>query len=223
MGICAHEAAAGKTLDTWMAEPGGPQTIVGYTQRIRDGWWSDDYVAAIGQPYLSTRDWPLHQAAMFAWVHTVICQGRVAQIEIGVGCGPAPDRAREANAEVMADLPHPFKGAVDLRQKNGDSDGRVGWTEPVIADVACGIDATGDVLMTEMLIEPMSLPLEVGTTLASRTALHLCQDGGVARWAFDSDSVRVLIWVDEPMPVLLARRLASLRDKKPLPDDRIES
>ena len=201
-----HESAALKQLDRWMDQPGGAETIFHYSRMLREGTlWSQEYVDAIGQPYMSTRDWSLHQVACFAWVHAAVCRGSIAQIDIGLGHQPAPDREREANSEYLADLPAPFRAFVDPTQKTSQGDGTLEWTEPVIADVSTGTETEEGVLgVRPVSLRPAAVRLEIGTTLPSRTAVHLCEVGAVARWAYGTDSVRVLYWVDTPLTVLAA-------------------
>jgi len=39
--------------------------------------------------------------------------------------------------------------------------------------------------------------LEVGSTLGSRTLLHLRFEGGIARWPYDSEDIYIYVVIDE--------------------------
>lgn len=201
-----HEDGARYLLDRWSSQPSGAEAIVQYTAKLgRDGWYDPAYVDAIGQPHF--RDWPLHQVAAFAWAHGAIGTGKVAQIDIGLGRQPRRDQAREENAAALRDLPAPFIADVDLTQYGGDQDGTLRWTEPVVADLVLSAEANGEYRMGTIEIPVGGVPLEIGSTYASRTAMHLAEDGGVARWAYGHDRIRVFIWVAMPLHVELGAEL----------------
>ena len=103
---------------------------------------------------------------------------------------PEADAEREANAAALADLPHPFRASVDLRQNKRPGDGTLYWDEPIRVSAATGlIERTEDgetfSLPLRMMIPPSHAVLEIGSTLASRTWTHLEMGwGSVARWPY---------------------------------------
>lgn len=55
------------------------------------------------------------------------------------------------------------------------------------------------------ILPPGQASLEIGTTLPSRTLLHMC-GGGVARWPYGSETVRLLVNLEDPWSHLVAEQ-----------------
>lgn len=199
MGITIHESAAQAVLQKWMATPSGVKAIHNYATGLQKGRWSTAYRDAIGQPHFHRRDWPLHQVLAFAWMHTAICHGDIVQVDIGLGSGPLRDSRRTENATELSVMPEPFVAWVDPDQNMADQDGILEWTGEIIADLAVMSERTPDhrPVTREFTVAPSSAPLEIGSTLPSRSMLHMIQEGALARWPYGSDGIRLFIWISE--------------------------
>lgn len=214
-----HQRAAQDLLDHMIDHPGASRLLADTRQRFKlpaghPAAFDDDYAAAIGQTLRSTpASWPMEQVAAFAAVHAMVCTGEVAQVLIGaegLNGGPVVDRRREENAAQLADLPDPFQAAVDADQSGAECDGTLKWDVPITMDAASGL-----VLLDSCrrgVKQPVSVvttaaagwaPLEIGTTMASRTLLHLLEEGAVARWPYGSDCIRLLVRRAGPVVVPL--------------------
>jgi hypothetical protein len=171
------------------------------------GHFSPEYVAAAGQMHrVDPGNWPIHQVAAFLEVHAAVGAGRYALIEVEVGAAPLADAEREANAAALADLPEPFTATLDMDQSGADEDGEVAWSAPITVVWSTGVAFSAGCRKTEPLtvpatVPPSRIPLEVGTTMPSRTLMHLEQDGGVARWAYGSTDLYLLLNLRHPLLV----------------------
>lgn len=159
-----------------------------------DTW---DGTPIVGQPHR----WDDAQLAALAWVNARMHSGHVGMFRLLVREAPAPDAERTRNAAaVERAMSEPFSAAVEPgvhgpggqreRQSPGLGDGYLRWDAAVRATVWRG-EAIG-----EVTLPPNEVPLEIGATLASRTALHLIEDGAVARWPYGDDCIHVLVLRD---------------------------
>ncbi len=126
----------------------------------------------------SNAAWDIYDAyalhALLSWW----MDGFVAFAHVPVGARPTWDRLVEENNARLAGLPHGFRATFAPTGGFGYcDDGTFEWTEPLRLAQRVG-DGVG-----ELVVEPGSLPLEVGRTKSSRTLLHILCDCGVARWA----------------------------------------
>jgi hypothetical protein len=189
MSRTVHERSAQMMLDQMMADPDGPETLRLAYSGIRDKRWGADYIDALGQNPRG-ESWPMEQIAVLARLHAMTYSGLIATVTVSTRRGPRPDRDREGNAALLADLPHPFTAYVDMHQNNEDGDGLVEWSEPIRMSVATGLidrdpDGSTHPLTLSFMMPPGSATLEIGQSLASRTWSHLVMDGGrVARWPY---------------------------------------
>ena len=193
-----HERAAGKLARRLLGTPEGAHSLhlayKGVSER-----WEREYVDAIGQHYIySDRcDWPLEQIACFALVHGYLGNGTVGRVLVRAGGEPGRDSDREHNAGLLAEMPEPFVAELDMSQNCADSDGVLRWTEPIQVHVATTEreDGVGGecAVLAPAVIRPGRVPLEVGSTMPSRTALHLREDRGVAHWPYGSDWIWLLV------------------------------
>lgn len=200
----AHVDAAEKTLDLFLADPAGGMALKVY----RDGIKERRYGAtgdAIHQQMWNT--WPLEQVAAFALVHSELCSGKVAEVQISAGGAPGADADRAGNAALVANLPAPFTAEVFAHQNCEDQDGFLSWSEPIMMEVATGIGIVGpdgktrrQVVTRE--IPPGEAPLEIGTTCASNTLMHLRSDRALARWPYGSERIRLFVAIGTPWQVL---------------------
>lgn len=187
-----------------MADPDGPQTMHGYYLALQEGRWDKEYVDSIGQMHrvASSVSWPMEQVAAFADIHAMIGSGLVAVVPVSTAGPPHRDSARQANADALADLPHPFTASVDMDQHNGDFDGMVRWSEPIEVSLATGLserqpDGYMQPISAHYMIPPGAAPLEIGSSAPSRTWMHLVGEGGtVARWPYGHSCFRLFVNLD---------------------------
>ncbi|MGH8916774.1 MAG: hypothetical protein ACRD0H_00260, partial [Actinomycetes bacterium] len=163
-----------------------------------------EYVDAVGQIHRCTPStWPVHQVAAFLQLHSRINAGHYAKVLVGVDVLPRPDADRAGNASALSDLPVPFAAELDMNQNGADDDGTVSWGESITVTRSTGVPFAAGCTRTSPVTVPVDLrpfrvPLEVGTTMPSRTLLHLEEDGGVARWAYGSTDLYVLLNLRHP-------------------------
>jgi hypothetical protein len=217
--ISAHQQSAQELLDRMLDYPGASRILADTRRRFKQpaghpSAFDDDYVAAIGQMFgTAPAGWPMEQVAAFAAVHMKICAGEIAQVLIGASGldgGPLSDSHRDGNTAKLTHLPSPFQVAVDLHQQAADQDGTLKWDAPIKMDSASGLvllDACRNGVKHPVPIVATVAagwaPLEIGSTMASRTLLHLLQEGAVARWPYGSDCIRLLVRHRGPVGVSL--------------------
>jgi hypothetical protein len=134
--------------------------------------------------------------------------GAASQVKIVLAVTPFPDAKRDANASVLQYLPEPFSAHVDRTQRNDEQDGWLEWSQPIRVTRSVGVayyqpgDKGPSPVNVRLIIHPGKVPLEISTTLPSRTALHLASDADVARWPYDSTCIRLFISSTFPLPVV---------------------
>lgn len=201
-----HERGAHAVLSRMLTLETTATALVRIRQRLAAGtYFAPGYVAAVGQLHRSAPGrWPVHHVAAFLDIHSGIGAGRYALVQVEVGAEPQADAEREANAAALTGLPDPFTADLDMQQNAADDDGTVAWGAPIevtrctgaanIANCSAVYPVTAPTAVT-----PFRVPLEVGTTMPSRTLLHLEEDGGVARWAYGSKDLHLLLNLRHPL------------------------
>jgi hypothetical protein len=202
----SHERGAHAVLDRILTTEPTAAALVRTRSRLASGdHFTPGFVNAVGQLHrMKPGRWPAHQVAAFLDIHAAIGAGRYAMVHVEVGVSPRPDAERIANASALADLPEPFTAELDAAQNAADEDGTLAWSESIVVTRSTGIAYTAgcaapEPLTTPTIIPSLRVPLEVGTTMPSRTLLHLEEDGGVARWAYDSTDLYVLLNLGHPL------------------------
>lgn len=190
-------------LERFEDDPDGFEVLQKARRGLRDEQWHDEYLSAIGQyPHASPSAWPMAQVAAFIEVHALILGGSVAELLITVGEGPRPDADREGNAGILTRLPHPFRAAVDMEQRNAEGDGMLIWDCPVPVSLSTGLiahhdDGTTHPLPIRFTIPPGRAVLEIGSTKPSRTLSHLVNGRcALARWPYGYSRLRLLVNLD---------------------------
>jgi hypothetical protein len=210
-----HEQGAEHLFGRMLDHPGASRTLAETRRRLKlpaghPRAFDQNYVAAIGQVFRTPPShWPMEQVAAFTAMHTKICAGEVAQVQIsaiGLDDGPSPDAHRDENAAKLADLPAPFQAEVDRGQYGADSDGSLKWNAPIQVDAATGVvflDACrGAAKQPVTIVQTIAdgwAPLEIGSTMPSRTLMHVIQEGVVARWPYGADSIWLFVHRDGPV------------------------
>jgi hypothetical protein len=203
-----HINAAMMLTKEWDSDPKTAEYMPYCTAGIRTGRWDRDYLDAVGQiQWGGPSKWPRHEVAAFAKMHYHLMMGTASKAGIKVSFTPFPDAERDANASVLKHLPAPFSAYVDKTQRNDDQDGWLEWDQPITADRSVGEPyySSGrghpEPVTMPLTIPPGKVPLEIGTTLPSRTLLHLGFDQGVARWPYDSTRIWLFISSNFPRAV----------------------
>lgn len=186
MGVTIMRQAIEETVDRVCAEqPSYLSTLHGYLTRIRDGFYDPLWANAIMQGYW-TQKVDIYEAHAFAMVWADIWTGAVVHAPIGPIGEPYADSKVTENNERLARLPSPFRAEFAPEVGRGArSDGVFRWDEPLeLYDTANQESVT---------IPPGNAPLEVGYTFAHKTLQHIREEGRVARWAYGSDVVVLLV------------------------------
>jgi hypothetical protein len=187
MGKSAHAAAADEVAARWQQTPDGRERLA-----HADLWRRDranaGLLAVFGSPY---RGWTTGQLAALATLLTLRDQRLIEIAYVPLGHIPRGDAARAENQAALADLPLGFTAEVyDGAACAGDCDGSLTIPDDLV--IVDEVDmAAGDRL--ERPARPWSqIPLEIGSTDASRTFLHLAESGAVARWPYGHDRVHII-------------------------------
>lgn len=193
-----HEDMAKALLDDFMGDPDGARALQVYVAGLKEERWEADYLEAIHRHHWRDH-WPYDQIAAFAHMHSQIMSGDVAEVQLTTfGATPDADRERERNAVALASLPRPFVAEVDQDQNCADFDGMLRWVEPIRMELSTDIpfiapDGRTEPVKMVITVKPGSVPLEIGTTKASNTLFHCRRDGGVARWPYGHDRIRLFV------------------------------
>jgi hypothetical protein len=181
-----------------MARPGGPDLVATLTANVVNGYYSDELcdVMGTGRSRSGPRSLPIEQILLIGLAHVEICSGQIIRTMVRADGEPHADSGRHANALALSDLPHPFTAQVDLTQYNCDSDGTMSWAEPIEASSYTADQDDHRAGLQEIVVaDPRSVPLEIGSTLPSRTLMHLREARGVARWPYGTDWIHVWLAV----------------------------
>jgi hypothetical protein len=153
-------------------------------------------------------DYDVYDAYAFLRVHQILFSGVVARSRIEVGRMPYPDRCIKENNDALRTLPRPFEACfAPQRGRGANSDGSFSWTEKISA---CRTSLVDLPIYRLVDVEPRDVPLEVGTTAASKTWSHLIM-GGVARWPYESKWIYLYVVpniFDSPGPNAISRALS---------------
>ncbi|MCO6011552.1 hypothetical protein NE236_42035 [Actinoallomurus purpureus] len=197
----AHQEAAASAVLDFASDPAGARAMRTYIAGLKAGQWPAAYVNAIGQDsLLDSSRWPMEQMYAFARVHSMLMAGEISQVQISTAGQPAADENRSENQRRLDDLLGPFVATVDPGQGTDViGDGWLEWTEPIQVEQSMGVPyidlATGEEapLLKVATAPPGRVPLEIGTTHASKTFEHLMRMRGVARWPYGSDRIRLFV------------------------------
>lgn len=162
-------------------------------------WMTD----AFGQPF---GGWKAAHDAYLWRLYEFWFMGELAVTRLPMGCTPYADKQREANhaalqALKLIDGPQ-VSAKVDMDQcLSPDGDGSLTWEN----EITLGIIVPGDPILDAWAhvnpIGPRSaVPLEIGYTDPVTTYMHLLDGQGVARWAYGSNEVVLMVgstWVRE--------------------------
>lgn len=176
-----------KLIQAWtesylLSNDGGGRVLAECLKMMRDRQYSD--LDSIHQRSAHLEH-TIYDAYAFCQMRILVASSDVLRFTIDVGCEPSSDCQIDLNNAALSDLPVPFTAVFRPEAGRGaKSDGHLKWDKKIMA---FAYDGTG------IQVDPISVPLEVGTTLASRTLVHVYQDRGVARWPYGSDKIYVFL------------------------------
>ena len=159
-----------------------------YWNKMKSGFWSREYLDSIFQKF-ERFQCDIYDAAFFADIHTGIQSGQILTALIDLEEEPSADKMIEENKTKLASLPSPFHSTIWCG--TADCDGELGWR----SSIKCG-QIVGDIEKSE-LIQPRTVPLEIGDTEAWTTLAHLGREGGLARWPYGSKKIYLFVTVDK--------------------------
>ncbi len=185
-----HAQAIEKILDERIKDPAWAVLLVEVHRKLRHHEYGPPLlVDAIFQNH--TESVGIEDALAFTLVWSSVMAGELCLCEIEVGHEPHEDRARDLNREVLSRLPIPF--AADVSDQNcADSDGGLSWGAPIRTDRQLRTEQ-GHAQSETWMAPPSAVPLEIGSTKASRTALHVRESRALARWPYGHKSIMLFI------------------------------
>jgi hypothetical protein len=188
--MSVHDAAMFHGFhDAVEQDPEHARAAVRYLAKMRAGTFG--FAPYIGQNAYGDN---IYDAFAFASVHTWLCQGKVCAVRISVGAKPVADRETEEQNRRLLGVHPPFR--AEFWGGVGDDDGELAWDEPI---TVTRWPFTTCPERCDIKQRPGQAPLEVGTTKASRTALHLWVQGAVARWPYGSNEIVLFISPTGPL------------------------
>lgn len=190
-----HQAGAKALLKNLMASPEWADLINSWSVKLGTGEASWEGFAVYGQPHGRSTGWSLDQLACAVFMHTMVMNGKYAwrTYFLDGERGAHPDIAREANAAALAKLPAPLRAAVDMSQNLADDDGDLAWDAPIEFNRSTLTHVGAEFTAEQIMLPARSVPLEIGSTMPSRTLTHIQMDGGIARWPYGCDYVQVIV------------------------------
>jgi hypothetical protein len=197
MGTTVHRQALEKAVDKWAEkDPARWARIAQYRRLLLENRECEPWLLQfIVQKGWGTID--LYDAFTCMMVRDAWLFGRIAITRIAVHATPMDDAlVAENQAAIMSEMPDPFAAKVVCERGRGaESDGNLAWDKSIRANVipssshspTCPVACRPKV--EDVLIAPGTAPLEIGSTEASRTLMHLAADRSLARWAYGSEEI----------------------------------
>ena len=195
-----HEEAAELLLDEMLSDDQAAAVLNTTVRKFRQGDYDSRYVDAIGQMRQDPAYWPLPQVAAYLSIHSAINSGEYALFTVPTRGEPGPDADREGNAAKLDNLKRPFVAHLDMTQNAADQDGQFSWSADVRSTRSTGLPAINGCesipVMIPYRVHPATAPLEIGTTMPSRTLAHLRVEGMVAHWPYGRRQLAVIVATD---------------------------
>jgi hypothetical protein len=211
-----HEEAAATLLESLMKTKDGIKILAHHHRWLRElkEQGHQDYLDCIGQyHWKGSRDTDSAQLASCYAVHyRLISPYMTSQSAVETRETPHPDARRRENGAILTNLHPPYVAEVYQYQDDPSrGDGILRWTQPIrvltSTDTSLIIERRTKTcrekdLILDMMrtLPPGQVPLEIGYTKASKTLFHLLHDGGVARWPYGQQEIR--LWVTLIRPTL---------------------
>lgn len=188
MSSPTHKAVLKEKLIHAMAiNPLALEIVTQISSQFLNGFWSTPYIDFALQ-HRDLDDYTLLDAWGFARFHALLWTGKLLIADLLVHTTPDGDGAK-SNSEVISDLPEPFLG--ECWGGLSGNDGYIRWTQPIEMEWHAENGQTG-----RQIVRPRSVPLEIGCTEISRTLLHVGAELGLARWPYESETIRLFVVPD---------------------------
>lgn len=164
-------------------------------RKLVSGFCDSDYVDTVFQ---SISGYTPTNTLSFAHIHYHSLIGNIARLTVDVGYTPHGDGAIEQNNRYLSELPKLFKaefipesGAGAWNDGYFAAKGNVIFERTVSPHVGKQYQKLDKFLVFD--IHEQRIPLEVGYTEGHITYMHLLMDGAVARWAYGSKQIVVML------------------------------
>ena len=203
MGQTVHETALETKVRSVMSGPDA-MIYVNYLQLMNQGFYPEiDF--AFQNRLDRNASYTLEEAYAWAQIHTQIAMGKIAICDLTIDETPSANALLEANKNKLANglrgLESEYGDSVefdcDVYCELADQDGWLKWSPYLVFGVS-EYDVNSDSYVRKFvkLNGDMGLPVEIGTTSAARTLSHLGLSGGVVRWPYNSNVMRVFMRSD---------------------------
>lgn len=189
----AHSDAAEIVASEMLSTPAGAE-VIAKANEFRMDPRNQAMRDVLGQQ--PSRGWTDGQLWDLSGLLTFLVEGNVRLFRVPIGAEPVQDRFRAKNqAALRAGLPEGCTARMwgaerGVSQSVDDDDGFVAFSTGV---KYWSWELYGNEPLDLDLGTYGNLPLEIGRTDASRTYLHLVENGAVARWPYNHDVLTVLV------------------------------
>ncbi|WP_191559375.1 hypothetical protein [Metabacillus idriensis] len=130
----------------------------------------------------------------FAEIWEGLMTGKILRAEIILGEEPSADEQEVENNLKLKRLPNPFNAKFRPIYGRGENDdGLLSWSEPIIMEYFEFNICDNLKTVKEKFVDPKEIPFEVGTTDSYTTYIHLIRGKGVARWAYNSKVIHLMV------------------------------
>ncbi len=159
------------------------------------------------------RGWECSVEDALAWsqLWEGFSRGQILYIPVQVGETPLTDKNRAKNEKTLNGGLKRWKMKASVLRHNGDDDGRIDWSEPLVVDQAWFDPESSIERYRTYQIPAGWCRLEIGATKGSRTVFHLRggRKSGVARWPYRSEMMWILLPAQSYLPeaTLIADKL----------------
>jgi hypothetical protein len=189
MKIAFKEALIRDALHDWNS------VYIDFYRKLHQNFWDEWYVDTIMQKY---RGYEPSDIISFARIHYHINTGSIVRLCVDVGNTPGADKDVAYNNDCLSQLLSLFEAEFSPEHGAGaDADGYLRtkgyavFERTVHPEVSKEFQSLDKYLVFDMVNE--WIPLEVGYTEGHVTYLHLLEHGAVARWAYESKELTILI------------------------------
>lgn len=156
--------------------------LAGIADRMNDGHYERELIEFVVQRTHAAQ-YTMYDAFSLSVLLTGLGTGEFVAFRVELPERPSGNLRRSQNVEMLQATPAPFRAGFEGRAP--DEDGFLGWDEPLqmIQDPVFSRDPQ------VMILDPGSLPLEIGYTDSSTTWGHLQFRPGLARMAYGWSSL----------------------------------
>ncbi len=173
-----HINAVRVVADQWCEDPKVEEGLSEILLRMKARHYPEYLLDSLVQ--FSWGDYDIYDAFCYAKLVSMLDEGEIAVAFAEVLGIPGPDRDRERNQKKLDGIAGPFRAT--FLGGHGDCDGELTWQGEAGFMLTQGKETSPVYLQSDCTI-----PLEVGTTSASRSLLHLVNSPGLARWPYGYD------------------------------------